>query len=806
MQPGNVHAGRTMRIIKWALAVLILLLVAAVVASYVWLKSTVADYNGERVADGLHEPVEIIRDSYGMPHIYAQNDHDVYFALGYAMAQDRLFQMDMVRRTVRGTLSEVLGPQLVDSDLLFRTLTAPRSPEDILAAQSPEAKAALQAFADGVNSYLDSPDGRLPLEFTLIGYEPQHWEASDCTAVLYYMSWMLNFAFRAEILYATIIDRLGPDAAADLFIDYPSGYPATIPDTADFSEFGSLLAAFQKVADQTGAANYGGSNAWVVGRSKSHTGGPLVANDMHLPFGFPCIWYEAHLVTPGMNVSGVTAPGVPFIVVGATEHVGWGFTNAMADDTDFYREQLDPADSNRYFFRDSSLAMELEQHRIPVHDSDTLNHTVRLTRHGPVISDLIDARTNPGEVIAMRWVLYDLHQEATTLYKANRAQTVDDLEAALDYWKCPGINWLYADDRGEIGYWCATGIPIRDGFDGSVPIPGWDGEHEWQGYVPTDTEPHLRNPVQAWFASANNLQMRNYPYPISHYYSMPDRMERLTQVLKSKDKFTLADFERLHLDQHVVIAEELLPILLHVLDDEPLPTLAEAAVTHLKAWDYDAHPESVPAAIFHTHLGFLIESTFEPHLGNELYVKYRSNPWRTCNAIRRLIQTSDTVFFDDPHTAEIESRDDMIVRTFMDAVEYLHELQGEDITQWQWGSVHTLTVEHPISRAVKQLGGLVNRGPFPFGGSVATVNPGAYQLPHGQQVYAGSSMRFVYDMQNMHNAARIIPGGVSGNPLSPHYADQLPLWLEGTYRPFLLYRDEVEADDKYRMELAPNRK
>ncbi len=793
-----------MRILKWALAVLVLVLVVGAVISYLWLKSTVADYDGERLVDGLREPVEIIRDSFGMPHIYAENDHDVYFALGYAMAQDRLFQMDMVRRTVRGTLAEVLGPQLLDSDLLFRTITAPVSPEEILGAQSSEVQDALGAFAAGIDSYLDNPDARLPLEFTLIGYTPERWQTADCTAALYYMAWMLNFAFRAEMLYAAIIDRLGPEAAADLFIDYPSGYPVTLPDTTDFSDFGSLLALFQKVADKTGAANYGGSNAWVVGGSKAHTGMPLLANDMHLPFGLPCIWYEAHLVTPDMNVSGVTAPGVPLIIVGANEHVAWGFTNAMADDTDFYREKLDPADSSRYIFRDSSTAMELFHHRIPIRDSDTIEHIVRLTRHGPVISDLIDPESDPGEVIAMRWVLYDLHQEATTLYQVNRAETIDGLEAALDYWKCPGINWLYADDRGEISFWCATGIPIRDGFDGSVPIPGWDGDHEWQGYVPTKREPHLRNPVQAWLASANNLQLKDYPYPISHYYSMPDRMERITEELTSRDKFSLADLERLQLDEHLVIAEELLPIFLEVLENEPLSTLTETAMTYLKGWDYNAHAESVPATIFHTHLGFLIEETFKPHLGDELYVKYKSNPWRTCNAIRRLIQEVDTVFFDVPRTAERESRDDMIVRTFLDAIEYLREKLGEDITQWRWGDLHTLTVIHPISRGVSQLGSIVNRGPFPFGGSIATVNPGAYSLPHGWQVYAGASMRYIFDLQDMHNAARIIPGGISGNPLSPHYADQLPLWLEGNYRPFLLFRDEVEADAEYRMTLTPN--
>lgn len=792
-----------MKVLKWLVIIAAVIVVLLITGGYVYLRSSLPDYDDNLAVAGVTAEVEIIRDSYGMPHIYAANDHDAYFALGYAMAQDRLFQMDMVRRTVHGRMAEVLGASLVEADQLFLALTAAKLPAEMVAELPDEVRAALSAFADGVNAYLDHRSGALPLEFLLAGYEPEPWQAADCAAVLYYMAWMLNFSFDAEMLHAAIIDKVGAEAAARLFVDYPAGYPTIIPPGAD-PDSGlnlGLLCSLNRVRELAGGVGRGASNSWVIDGKKSAGGAPLLANDMHLGLGMPGIWYEAHLVTPAMNVSGVLAPGVPFVIVGANEQVAWGFTNVMADDADYYREKLHADDSMLYAYQGEWLRMIVEERTIKVRGGEDVPYTVRLTRHGPVISDVADFARSTGEALAMRWVLHDLHQEATALYYLNRARKVADIEQAVKYFKCPGQNWVYADRQGNIGFWAAVGIPIREGFDGALPMPGWDGAHEWGGYVSTESQPRIKNPSRGWIASANNRHTGNYPYPISHYYAMPDRITRIERMLEEKDKLSIDDFKRMHADIYMVLAEEWVPVIIAALAGRTLDETQTQAREILKDWDYRAAPESTAPSIFHTTVGFAVERTFQPRLGDELYDEYKRNVWRVHNALREIIHSGDTLWFDDPTTSLSETMHDVIGESFLRAVEYLTETMGDNPQQWQWGRLHTLTLYHPLGRMSSLFGRFLNLGPFPFGGGVSTVNPGPYGLPHQWETFAGASMRYIIDMGEMGNSLRVIPAGISGNFLSPHYDDQVDLWRQVEYRPFLLRRDEVENDAAHTMKL-----
>jgi penicillin amidase len=776
------------------------------IAGYAYLRSSLPDYDGQITGAAVQETVEIYRDSYGMPHIYAQNDHDAYFALGYAMAQDRLFQMDMVRRTVHGRMAEVLGEQLVESDKLFRILTAAKSPQAIAEELPEEVRAGLAAFAEGVNGCLEHHSGALPLEFLLAGYEPEPWQPADCAAVLYYMAWMLNFSFDTEILYAAVVDKVGPAAAAELFVDYPEGYPSIVHSSTDTGKTRNLglLCSLNRVRELAGGIGRGASNNWVIDSSKSATGGPLLANDMHLGFGLPGIWYEAHLVTPQMNVSGVLAPGVPLVIAGANEHVAWGFTNAMADDADYYREKMYPKNREMYAWGGFWEQMRLVSAPIRVKDSAEVPFSVRLTRHGPVVSDIVDYAEQPGEVLAMRWVLYDLHQEAAALYQLNRAKDIGDIENAVQHFKCPGQNWVYADDQGNIGYWGAVGIPLRAGFDGALPVSSWDGEHEWAGYVPTENQPHLKNPPCGWIATANNRHAADYPHPISHYYAMPDRITRIERLLQEKPKLGIDDFKRMQADMYMVLAEEWVPVMLAAVEDGEPDSLGQHARDILAAWDFFAGPEAVAPSIFHTTIGFMVEKTFRPRLGDELYRQYIGSTYRVHNALRGLITRRDALWFDDSATSESETLDDVITESFAAAVDYLKQRMGDDPAEWQWGKLHTLTFYHPLGRVSSLLARMLNIGPFPFGGGISTVNPGAYGLPFRWETYAGASMRYIIDLQNMKNSLRVIPAGISGNFLSPHYDDQVELWRNVDYRPFLLGREEVERDAAHVLKLSPN--
>ncbi len=525
---------------------------------------------------------------------------------------------------------------------------------------------------------------------------------------------------------------------------------------------------------------------------------------MHLNHGLPGIWYEAHLSTPSMNVSGVLAPGIPFVIVGATDHVAWGFTNVMADDSDYYLEKLNPANENQYEYKGVWEDMTTSQEVIKVKGGRDVKYTVRLTRHGPVIDDIDTHDTPAGYALAMRWTAPELNTVPMALYAFNRAKTIDDMEKGIEYFKCPGQNIVYADDQGNIGYWAAVGIPIRKGFSGMDILPGWDGQYEWSGFVPTDEQPHMRNPDRGWIASANNKHIGpDYPYVISNYYAMPDRYVRITEMLTEKEKLSVADFERMHADFLTVLAREWVPVFVAHLSDKKLNENEAAALEMLKEWDYVATPESKASTIFHSVVQSMIKNVYKKRLDAEFYNQYLTNEYIVLDSLREMIKKGDSVWFDNPDTQDVEDMDAVITKSFKDGVTYLENEMGNNPSRWTWGKLHTLTFQHPFGKSSPILGFFLNRGPYPVGGSISTVNPMPWHLSEPWDVYHGASERCIFDLSDMKNSLRVIPAGVSGNFMSPHYDDQIELWLTVTYRPFAIDREGVDADARYTINMKP---
>ncbi len=789
-----------MRVLKWILGVLLGLIIVIFAGVYAYLRATLPDYNGEITVAGIKAPVEIIRDSYGMPHIYAKTDEDAYFAVGYCMAQDRLFHMDLARRLAKGRLAEIIGKDLVSVDKFFRTITAGKSFEDIAAEYPPETLAATEAYAAGVNFFITHHKGPLPIEFTILGYQPDPWQPSDSAAVHYYMAWDLNSALSIEMLYAAVIAKVGPQMAKDIFPDYPDGYPTIIPAESASLDFLKSLALAREVSGTEGG---GASNSWVVTGKKSATGMPILANDPHLGHGAPGIWYEAHLVTPSMNVSGSILPGVPLVVIGANEHTAWGWTNVMADDADFYIEKINPANPNQYEFKGRWEDMKVKAEIIKVKGAEDLKFSVRLTRHGPIINDVKKFEGPEGTALSMRWTAYEM-LSVIPFYHLNTAKSIDDIEKAVEHFKCPGQNWVYADDRGNIGYWAAVGLPIRDGFSGAVPVPGWDGKHEWQGYVPTPEQPHLRNPEREWIATANNKHVGDeYPYTISHYYAMPDRFVRIEEMITAKAKLSVKDFEEMQADFYMVLAKEWIPMMLTSLSELELSESEKKALSSLRNWDFVARAEDIAPTVFHATINEMVKNTFIKRLGEELYGQYINNSYVAFNAMRNLIAQGQSPWFDDPDTPDVEGIDDIIAKSFSAAIVYLNQKMGSTVDDWKWGKLHTLTLYHRFGKSSSLMGYFMNIGPFPMGGSIATVNPQQYKLTNPWEAYHGASLRYIIDLADMKNSRRVIPAGISGNFMSPHYDDQAELWRKGQYRPFVLDRKSVEEDARYTLKMIP---
>ncbi len=789
-----------MRVLKWILGVLLGLIIVIFAGVYAYLRATLPDYNGEITVAGIKAPVEIIRDSYGMPHIYAKTDEDAYFAVGYCMAQDRLFHMDLARRLAKGRLAEIIGKDLVSVDKFFRTITAGKSFEDIAAEYPPETLAATEAYAAGVNFFITHHKGPLPIEFTILGYQPDPWQPSDSAAVHYYMAWDLNSALSIEMLYAAVIAKVGPQMAKDIFPDYPDGYPTIIPAESASLDFLKSLALGREVSGTEGG---GASNSWVVTGKKSATGMPILANDPHLGHGAPGIWYEAHLVTPSMNVSGSILPGVPLVVIGANEHTAWGWTNVMADDADFYIEKINPADPNQYEFKGRWEDMKVKAEIIKVKGAEDVKFSVRLTRHGPIINDVKKFEGPEGTALSMRWTAYEM-LSVIPFYHLNTAKSIDDIEKAVEHFKCPGQNWVYADDRGNIGYWAAVGLPIRDGFSGAVPVPGWDGKHEWQGYVPTPEQPHLRNPEREWIATANNKHVGDeYPYTISHYYAMPDRFVRIEEMITAKAKLSVKDFEAMQADFYMVLAKEWIPMMLTSLSELELSESEKKALSSLRNWDFVAGAEDIAPTVFHATINEMVKNTFIKRLGEELYGQYINNSYVAFNAMRNLIAQGQSPWFDDPDTPDVEGIDDIIAKSFAAAIVYLNQKMGSTVDDWKWGKLHTLTLYHRFGKSSSLMGYFMNIGPFPMAGSIATVNPQQYKLTNPWEAYHGASLRYIIDLADMKNSRRVIPAGISGNFMSPHYDDQAELWRKGQYRPFVLDRKSVEEDARYTLKMIP---
>jgi penicillin amidase len=789
-----------MRVFKWILGILLGLILVIFVGVYAYLRSTLPDYNGQIAVSGITKPVDIIRDSYGMPHIYAQTDEDAYFALGYCIAQDRLFHMDLMRRAARGKLAEILGKDLVSVDKFFRTITAGRSIEEIVAAYKHETISAAKAYAAGVNYFIKHHKGPLPLEFTILGYAPEPWQPSDAVAIQYVMANDLNTAFTVEMLHAAVLDKVGEEMAQEIFPDYADGYPTIIPQGSTALEFLKTLNLAREVRGTEGG---GASNSWVVSGKKSATGKPILANDPHLGYGAPGIWYEAHIVSPSMNVSGALLPGTPFVIIGANEHVAWGFTNVMADDADFYIEKINPANSDQYEFMGRWEDMTIKEEVLRVKDADDIKFKVRLTRHGPIVDEINKYKEEKNTALAMRWTAYEVLQ-ATPFYYLNIARSVEDIEKAAEHFKCPGQNWVYADDKGNIGYWAAVGIPIRDGFSGAVPVPGWDGKHEWKGYVPTRQQPHLKNPARGWIATANNKHVGDdYPYPISHYYTMPDRFVRIEEMINAKQKFDTQDFAKMQADFYVVLAKEWVPMMLASLSGKQFSEIEKKAIAALKNWSFVAGTEDIAPSVFHATINEMVKNIFKKRLGEDLYGQYLTNKDVVFNAMRNLIAADRSSWFDDPDTAEVEGINDIIDKSVTDAIVYLDEKMGSNVDDWKWGNLHTLTLYHPFGKSSSLMGSFMNIGPFPMGGSIATVNPQPYKLTEPWEGYHGASLRYIVDFADRKNSRRVIPAGISGNFMSPHYDDQAELWRAGKYRPFVLDRKSIEKDARYTLKMLP---
>jgi penicillin amidase len=742
------------------------LLIGVTALCVLMLRASLPQTSGTLVLPGLEKPVRVLRDVHGIPSILASSQHDLYMALGFVHAQDRLFQMDLQRRLGAGRLSEVFGGVAIGTDRLMRTLGIYRHAASSVDAASAEFRVVLDAYSAGINAFLHSGK-TLPVEFTVLGYRPDDWTPADSLAIGKLLALQLSGNYRQELLRARLAQTLSSSEIDDLFPEYPKDAPVTLTNLASLTR-GLPLEALLAALPADGSPQRA-SNNWVVDGAHSVTGKPLLANDPHLDFAAPLVWYLAHLEATDIDVTGATTPGAPVVVLGHNDRIAWGFTSTNADVEDVFVEQMDPADPGRYVTPQGTAAFAVREEPIMVKGAAPEMLTVRETRHGPVISS-IAANMPPApidSVLALQAsFLNNDDRSVEAVWRIDLARDWTGWLDALRLFTAPAQNMVFADRDGNIGFMVPGRIPIRKSGDGRGPVSGASGDYDWSGFIPFEKLPRAFNPPAGHIATANNkIVPADYPYLITLDWDAPYRIERIEAGLASAQKQSTASSMLLQADILSLSARELLPLLLIA---EPRSPSAAAAIDLLRRWDDRMDPDRPEPLIFSAWVRALNRRLFQPRLG-AIYGRYWIASARVTQAVLR---NRLSWCGKDGCKAVIES-------ALTDALDDLTARYGGTVERWRWGEAHWASFDHPLFSNFAVLRAVFDRHP-PAGGAADTVNAGGFDANKEEEPFAdrhGPGLRAVYDLSDLDNSTFQMALGQSGHVLSPHYDDLLEPWI-----------------------------
>ena len=853
-----MKGSRTKKVIRIVLPVV---LVLVLISGYIWFhnltRAPLPQHDGELRVAGLNDTVEILRDEWGIPHIYASNMHDLFFAQGYTQAQDRWWQMEFFRHVGSGTIEELVGKNsdLLAIDIFLRSFGWRHVAEQEVANCDHETLAYLQAFADGVNAYImDRDPGELALEYSILGLtgidiQIEPWTPVDSLTFAKIMALELGFMGSKEELRSTLYELLGQEMTDQwLTPPWPFGEKPTIIQPEDLPITESTLTSqvnsttmppevdtlpIENIYLDThltfGDSSGFGSNNWAVSGSMTASGMPLLANDPHLGIQMPSIWYQIGLHYQPTNgespqdIAGFAFAASPGIIIGHNNFIVWGMTNVDPDVFDLYRIRVNPDNPLQYEWNGEWRDMTLYEETIHFGDGEEpITIQVRETHLGPIINDnQINEETGgiPGfnneDPLALRWTALDPGTITQAIVKLNKATNWEEFRGALQYWDVPSQNFVYADVEGNIGYQMPGRIPIRaENHSGLLPVPGWTDEFEWQGFIPYDDLPHVLNPERGYIVTANQalVPLEYYDqlaqelgegrnYVISHEWNYGYRGQRIVELLKEKAPHTIASFQTIQGDNKLISAEELMPYLasLQFADSE----LAEAR-DWLLEWDCQCNADSPQAALYAEFWAKLVDNLYSDQLGEEVQADGDSREmWATF----LLMEEPGNAWWDDITTEDVvETRDDILVRSFREGYANTIAALGENRNDWRWSELHTATfVSNPLGLSgVGLIENIVNRGPFATSGSADTINANRWTVSSGDfTVSSLPSMRMIVDVGDFTQSVTVHTTGESGHPYSQHYDDMIDLWCDMEYYPMLWTREQVESATVNRLILNP---
>ena len=762
----------------------LLFLLALASIGFWFVQKSAPETNGEMVLSALDAPVSIYRDNSGVPHIEASSSKDLFIAQGYVTAQDRMFQMDLSRRQASGTLSEVIGESTIEKDKFFRTLGLRRAAEASFNAYSEEAQQILQWYADGVNAYLTQAksDKSLPIEFTLAGYEPGEWQPIDSLTIGKYMAFDLGGHWEGQAFRYYLLQNFSEEEALDLFPSYPDNGSTVIQEAKKSSI--DVTKSFAKAITPN---PFNGSNNWVVSGEKTASGQPLLANDPHLGLGTPPIWYETHLNSPEYNVNGVIFAGVPGIIVGRNESIAWGVTNVGPDVQDLYIEKRNPDQPTEFLYNDEWEKAKVLDETIAVKDADPVPYDVTITRHGPILSEFAyDDQSDTA--LSLRWTALDPSNELEAVLKMNKATNWDEFKEALTSFHTPAQNFVFASTDGTIAYRANGLIPIRKNGDSMLPVPGWNDEYEWEGYIPWDELPTIVNPEEGFISTANNkITTEDYPYHITHTWAQPYRQDRIREVLLANDELEVNDMMKLQNDFVNLQGKEFTPILTSGLNKDDLTSVEKEALNVLKDWNFiDGRNESAPL-LFHLWLVEIENVLFKDEIDKDMMKLFEGKSQVVDQLIRQAAKGEE-----GPWIKKAGGFSTVLTNSYKAAVARAVDLQGHTPEKWAWGTFHSVPFEHPLG-AIKPLDLIFNPEVNAMGGSRVTVGAAGWNTSTGL-VDHGAPWRGITDLSDIQTSYNVVSPGQSGYVFSKWYDNQIDDWIEGNYHETKMNGYETKAD------------
>ena len=770
-----------------AATVAVLLVVSIVLTGLILVYRPLATIDGEFRLLGLDQRAEVLRDTYGVPHVYAQTAHDLFYLQGYVTAQDRLFQMDLYRRAGEGRLAEVLGDAALDSDKQFRTFGLERVAVRELRLLGPDTIQNLTAYADGVNKFLEGHGDSLPIEFVILGYRPGRWSVVDSVVVAKLQAYDAANNLDQELLRAGLASRFGTGVLATLMPD-PSGRAASVDESAWVAVAPYLAGGASSLSSFLPPAGEGaGSNCWALAGSRTATGKPILAGDPHLAVRNPSIWYEIGLEGAGYKLVGFSFAGIPGIVIGHNDRIAWTLTYAYTDTQDLFVERQDPTDPRRYEYKGQFETATFVREKIDVKGrADPVIVDVAITRHGPIVTPVLKGQT---AALALRWTALDPGRLLDFVFELARAGSWQDFRAAASDFTGAAVSACYADVDGHIGYQLIGQLPARKG-DGQMPVPGWTGEYDWTGVLPLDANPTLIDPPGGVIVNANDRPTQD-PHNAAYVgeWDPGFRARYIAQRLASLAKADLPAMRAIQTDYASTPVARWREVILAASPKTDLQRRAQALV---RDWDGTLAAQSGGAAVTEAWLVHMLARTFQDKLGDKLYGDYLGHG-RAVFALHELLAHPDDPWFSDAGDPSVRGRDGLSAVALEDATRELVTRLGNDPEKWWWGDLHTITFAHPL--AIGPLALLLNIGPFRRAGDGFSVNNGAYDPATPYKQTTNASERMIADLSDLDNSLSATPEGESGQPGSRYWGDQSPLWNAGDYKPMRFSRDRLGRID-----------